>query len=294
MEMELLLQKAKVLIEALPYIQEYNNKIIVVKYGGSAMIDEVQKKNVIEDLALLKIVGFKPIVVHGGGKEINKWIEKVGMKSSFVNGLRVTDDETMEIVEMVLSKVNKELVQMMESIGVKAVGISGKDGATLKVTKCFSNNLDIGYVGKIKEVDTTLLQTLLDNDFTPIISPIGMDDKYHTHNINADDVACAVATAVKAEKLVFLTDIEGLCRDPKDSSTLISELTVPEAKEFLDSGNAGGGMLPKLINCIEAVEKGVSRVHILDGRIQHSLLLELFTNKGIGTMILDCEKGVKQ
>jgi len=294
MELEILLQKAKVLIEALPYIQGYDNKIIVVKYGGSAMIDETKKKNVINDLALLKAIGFKPIVVHGGGKEINKWVEKIGMKSKFVNGLRVTDEQTLEVVEMVLSKVNKELVQIMESVGVKAVGISGKDGGTLKVTKRLSDDLDIGFVGKIKEVDTALLKTLLDNDFTPIISPIGIDDEYNTYNINADDVACAVATAVKAEKLVFLTDIEGVCRDPKDSSTLISELTVPEAKEFLDSGNAGGGMLPKLINCIDAVENGVSRVNILDGRIQHSLLLELFTNKGIGTMILDCEKGVKK
>ena len=294
MELEILLQKAKVLIEALPYIQGYDNKIIVVKYGGSAMVDETKKKNVINDLALLKAIGFKPIVVHGGGKEINKWIEKVGMKSKFVNGLRVTDEQTLEVVEMVLSKINKELVQIMESVGVKAVGISGKDGGTLKVTKRLSDDLDIGFVGKIKGVDTALLKTLLDNDFTPIISPIGIDDKYKTYNINADDVACAVATALKAEKLVFLTDIEGVCRDPKDSSTLISELTVPEAKEFLDSGNAGGGMLPKLINCIDAVENGVSRVNILDGRIQHSLLLELFTNKGIGTMILDCEKGVKK
>jgi len=294
MELEILLQKAKVLIEALPYIQGYDNKIIVVKYGGSAMIDETKKKNVINDLALLKAIGFKPIVVHGGGKEINKWVEKIGMKSKFVNGLRVTDGQTLEVVEMVLSKVNKQLVQIMESVGVKAVGISGKDGGMFKVTKRLSDDLDIGFVGKIKEVDTALLKTLLDNDFTPVISPIGIDDKYNTYNINADDVACAVAISVKAEKLVFLTDIEGVCRDPKDSSTLISELTVPEAKEFLDSGNAGGGMLPKLINCIDAVENGVSRVNILDGRIQHSLLLELFTNKGIGTMILDCEKGVKK
>lgn len=294
MDIELLLEKAKVLIEALPYIQEYNSKIIVVKYGGSAMIDEEKKKNVIKDLALLKTIGFKPIVVHGGGKEISKWVEKVGMKSTFVNGLRVTDVDTMEIVEMVLSKINKELVQIMESIGVKAVGISGKDGGTFKVTKMFSNDLDIGFVGKIKEVDTTLLKTLLENDFIPIISPIGINDQYDTYNINADDAACAIATAVKAEKLVFMTDIEGVCKDPTDSSTLISELTVPEVKEFLDNGYAGGGMLPKLINCIDAVENGVSRVHILDGRVQHSLLLELFTNKGIGTMILNCEKGVMQ
>jgi len=294
MEIELLLQKANVLIEALPYIQEYSNKVVVIKYGGSAMIDEELKKNVVEDLALLKIVGFKPIVVHGGGKEINKWVDRMGIKNTFVNGLRVTDEQTMEIAEMVLSKLNKELVQIMESNGVKAVGINGKDGGTIKVNKRFVNDLDIGLVGKIKKIDTSLLNTLLDNDFTPIISPIGLDDQFQEYNINADDVACAVATAVKAEKLVFLTDIEGVCRDPSDSSTLISELTVTEAKEFLDSGNAGGGMLPKLINCIDAVENGVSRVHILDGRIQHSLLLEFFTNNGIGTMILNSEKGENQ
>ncbi|MGB4437854.1 MAG: acetylglutamate kinase [Sedimentibacter sp.] len=294
MDIDLMLRKANVFIEALPQIKDNSNKVVVIKYGGSAMIDEELKKNVVEDLALLKIAGFKPIVVHGGGKEINKWVDRLGIKNTFVNGLRVTDEQTMEIAEMVLSKLNKELVQIMESNGVKAVGISGKDGGTIKVNKRFVNDLDIGLVGKIKKVDTSLLNTLLDNDFTPIISPIGLDDQFQEYNINADDVACAVATAVKAEKLVFLTDIEGVCRDPKDSSTLISELTVPEAKEFLDSGNAGGGMLPKLINCIDAVENGVSRVHILDGRIQHSLLLEFFTNKGIGTIILNSEKGANQ
>lgn len=288
MEIELLLQKSNVKVEAMPQIQESSSKIVVVKYGGSAMIDEELKKNVIEDVILLKNAGLKPIIVHGGGKEINKWVDKLGIKNTFVNGLRVTDAQTMEIAEMVLSKLNKQLVKISESMGVKAVGISGKDGGTIKVIKRYVNDLDIGYVGKITKVDISLLMTLMDNDFIPIISPIGLDDQFQEYNINADDVACAVATAVKAEKLVFLTDIEGVCRDPKDSSTLISELTVPEARKFLDSGNAGGGMLPKLINCIDAVENGVSRVHILDGRLQHSLLLEFFTNKNIGTMILNC------
>ncbi|MDW5299043.1 MAG: acetylglutamate kinase [Sedimentibacter sp.] len=288
MEIELLFQKSNVKVEDMPQIQECSSKIIVVKYGGSAMIDEELKKNVIEDVVSLKNAGFKPIIVHGGGKEINKWVNKLGIKNTFVNGLRVTDAQTMEIAEMVLSKLNKQLVKISEGMGVKAVGISGKDGGTIKVIKRYVNDLDIGYVGKITKVDTTLMMTLMDNDFIPIISPIGLDEQFQEYNINADDVACAVATAVKAEKLVFLTDIEGVCRDPKDSSTLISELTVPEARKFLDSGNAGGGMLPKLINCIDAVENGVSRVHILDGRIQHSLLLEFFTNKNIGTMILNC------
>ncbi|SCP97109.1 acetylglutamate kinase [Anaerobium acetethylicum] len=287
MEMELWLEKAQVLIEALPYIQKFNGKIIVVKYGGSAMVDEELKKNVIKDVALLKLVGFKPIIVHGGGKEISSWIAKVGMETKFVNGLRVTDAPTMEIAEMVLGRVNKSLVQLMQSNGVKAVGISGKDGGTIKVDKKLSNGQDIGFVGDVKEVDAGLLNTLLENDFVPVICPIGTDDLYNTYNINADDAACAIATAVKAEKLAFLTDIEGVYRDPKDPSTLISELTIPEAKELLSSGNVGGGMLPKLNNCIDAVESGVSRVHILDGRIEHCLLLEFFTNKGIGTAILN-------
>lgn len=286
MEMELWLQKAQVLIEALPYIQRFNGKIIVVKYGGSAMVDDELKKNVIKDVALLKLVGFKPIIVHGGGKEISRWIKKVGMEPNFVNGLRVTDEPTMEIAEMVLNKVNKSLVQMMESLGVKAVGMSGKDGSTIRVDKKLSNGKDIGFVGEVKEVKADLINTLLENDFIPVICPIGIDDDYHTYNINADDAACAIAKSVKAEKLAFLTDIEGVYRDPLRSETLISELTIPEAKEFLQSGNVGGGMLPKLQNCIDAIESGVSRVHILDGRIEHCLLLEFFTNKGIGTAIL--------
>lgn len=291
MEMELWLQKAQVLIEALPYIQKFNGKIIVVKYGGSAMIDEDLKKNVIKDVALLKLVGFKPIIVHGGGKEISGWINKVGMETTFVNGLRVTDKPTMEIAEMVLGKVNKGLVQMMESVGVKAVGISGKDGKTIIVDKKYSGGKDIGFVGEVKDIDTTLIKTLLENDFVPVICPIGIDEKFQTYNINADDAACAIAMAVKAEKLAFLTDIEGVYKDPEDPSTLISELTTEEAKDFLDGGNIGGGMLPKLKNCIDAVESGVSRVHILDGRIEHCLLLEFFTNKGIGTAILNHMEG---
>ena len=288
--MELWLQKAQVLIEALPYIQKFNGKIIVVKYGGSAMVDEELKKNVIEDVALLKLVGFKPIIVHGGGKEISKWIDKVGMETNFVNGLRVTDEATMEIAEMVLGKVNKGLVQLMESVGVQAAGISGKDGGTLQVDKKYSEGQDIGFVGEVKKVNTDLIHTLLENDFVPVICPIGIDDEFQTYNINADDAACAIAMAIEAEKLAFLTDIEGVYRDSKDPSTLISELTIPEAKQLLESGNVGGGMLPKLQNCVDAVESGVSRVHILDGRIAHCLLLEFFTNKGIGTAILNSQE----
>ena len=287
--MEMWLEKANVLIEALPYIQRFHGKTIVVKYG-SAMVDHELKKDVIRDVALLKLVGFRPIIVHGGGKEITSWLARLGKESQFVNGLRVTDKETMLVAEMVLNRVNKGLVSMMEKVGLKAVGISGKDGTVLKVDKKLSKGQDIGYVGEVKEVNPLLLNTLLDNDFIPVICPIGSDDGYYSYNINADDAACAIAKAMKASKLVFLTDIEGVYRDPADKTSLISEMTVPEALEFLDSGNVGGGMLPKLANCIEAIQSGVSRVHILDGRIAHSLLLEFFTNKGIGTAIIGDEE----
>lgn len=284
--METLMAKAEVLIEALPYIQRFNKKIIVVKYGGSAMIDEELKAQVIQDVALLKLVGFKPVIVHGGGKDISKWVEKTGMKPEFVNGLRKTDAPTMEIAEMVLNRVNKSLVQMVSKIGVQAVGISGKDGDLLKVEKKLSDGKDIGYVGEITEVNPKIIYDLLDRDFLPIICPIGVDEQYDTYNINADDAASAIAKALKAEKLAFLTDIEGVLRDPSDASTLISELTISKAKELINEGIVGGGMIPKLYNCIDAIEEGVSRVHILDGRIAHCLLLEFFTNRGIGTAIL--------
>lgn len=291
MEMDLWLHKAEVLIEALPYIQRFNRKIIVVKYGGSAMVDEELKKNVMKDVTLLKLVGFKPIIVHGGGKEISKWVNKIGKEAEFINGLRVTDEETMEIAEMVLGKVNKNLVQMVEELGVKAIGLSGKDGCMLKVDKKYSDGQDIGFVGEIKEVNPSILFDLLEKDFVPVVAPVGLDDDFNTYNINADDAACAIARAVSAEKLAFLTDIEGVLRDPADKSTLISELTIEEARELLGGGTIGGGMLPKLNNCIDAIENGVSRVHILDGRIAHCLLLEIFTNKGIGTAIISDSEG---
>ena len=284
------IQKANVLNEALPYIQRFQGKIIVVKYGGSAMVDHELKKNVIRDVALLKLVGFRPIIVHGGGKEITKWVNKVGLETNFVNGLRVTDKDTMEVAEMVLNKVNKGLVSMMEKVGVKAVGISGKDGSLLKVKKKLSGGKDIGFVGEVKQVNTELLETLLDSGFVPVICPVGSDDECHSYNVNADDAACAVASAMEAAKLAFLTDIEGVYRDPLDKSSLISELTVPEAEELLASGNVGGGMLPKIRNCVDAINAGVSRVHILDGRLPHCLLLEFFTNKGVGTAIIGDEE----
>lgn len=289
-DMTEIMEKAEVLIEALPYIQRFNRKIIVVKYGGSAMVDEELKRHVIQDVTLLKLVGFKPIIVHGGGKEISKWVAKAGKEPVFINGLRKTDAETMEIAEMVLNKVGKSLVSLVQELGVKAISISGKDGGMLKVEKKYSDGKDIGFVGDIKDVDPKIILDLLEQDYLPIICPIGLDDDFNTYNINADDAACAIAKAVNAEKLAFLTDIEGVYEDPDDKSTLISELTVAEGKELLKSGHIGGGMLPKLNNCMDAVENGVSRVHILDGRIAHCLLLEIFTNKGIGTAIIGDEE----
>ena len=281
-----IMTKANTLIEALPYIRRFNGATIIVKYGGSAMLDDQLKMNVIKDVALLKLVGMRPIIVHGGGKEISKWVGKVGMEPQFINGLRVTDAETMELAEMVLGKVNKSLVQLVEQLGVRAIGISGKDGGLLKVDKKLADGEDIGFVGDVKQVNAQILYDLLEKDFLPIICPIGMDDDYNTYNINADDAACAIARAMQVEKLAFLTDIEGVYKDPKDPSTLISELEVEEAKHLIGDGYIGGGMLPKLQNCIDAIESGVSRVHIIDGRIPHCLLLEIFTNKGIGTAIL--------
>ncbi|MCL2254189.1 MAG: acetylglutamate kinase [Lachnospiraceae bacterium] len=301
-------KKAEVLIEALPYIRKFNRKVIVVKYGGSAMENDELKKNVIKDVTLLKLVGFKPIIVHGGGKEINRWVSRVNRESNFINGLRETDEDMMEIVEMVLSKVNKSLVNMIQELGVKAIGISGKDGGMLKAEKMLSEGKDIGFVGEIKDVDPKILFNLLDNDFLPVVAPTGFDENFNTFNINADDAACAIAKAVNADKLVFLTDVEGLYRNYPDENSFVSRICVSEADELLRSGNINGGMLPKLRNCIDAIQggdnlenhtngdrkQGVGRVHILDGRIPHCLLLEIFTNEGIGTAIIrDEEVGTK-
>ena len=288
-DMEKILQKAEVLIEALPYIQKFNRKIIVVKYGGSAMSNVELQKKVIEDVTLLKLVGFKPIIVHGGGKEISNWVSKIGKESQFVNGLRVTDEETMEIAEMVLNKVNKRLVNMVNELGVSAIGISGKDGGLLKVDKKLSDGKDIGFVGNIKEVNPKILYDMLEKDFLPIVAPIGFGDNFDTYNINADDAACAIAKAVGADKLVFLTDIEGLYKDINDKSSFISRITAQEAEDLINEGIIGGGMLPKLGNCTSAILNGVNRVHILDGRIPHCLLLEIFTNEGVGTAIIKNE-----
>jgi len=293
-DIEQVLQKASVLVEALPYIQKFNRKIIVIKYGGSAMSNEEIQKKVIEDVVLLKLVGFKPILVHGGGKAISHWVNKTGKEAEFYKGLRITDEETMEIAEMVLNRINKSLVAMAEQLGVKAVGISGKDGKLLNVDKRYVDGQDIGFVGDIKKVDSKILFDLLEMDFLPIVAPAGLDDDFNTYNINADDAACEIAKAVGAEKLAFLTDIDGLYRDLKDPTSLISRITVSDARNLIDGGFIGGGMLPKLGNCIQAVEDGVRRVHILDGRIPHCLLLEIFTKEGIGTMIIGDNDPIRQ
>lgn len=289
-KLDKLVEKADVLIEALPYIQRFNRKIIVVKYGGSAMLDEDFMTNVIQDVTLLKLVGFKPIIVHGGGKAISGHIDKLGMETEFKNGLRVTDEETRDAAEMVLNSVNKRLVQMVEKLGVRAIGISGKDGNLLRVEKKLADGEDIGYVGEVKEVNVEILLDLIEKDFLPIVCPIGLDEEFDGYNINADDAASAIAKAVKAEKLAFLTDTPGVYMDADDEDSVISEMTVTEAKALIEDGTIAGGMIPKINNCIDAIDDGVKRVHILDGRIPHCILLEIFTNKGIGTAILSDEQ----
>ena len=270
-------KKAEVLVEALPYIQKFNRKIIVVKYGGSAMTDEALESNVIKDVTLLKLVGFKPIIVHGGGKAISSWVKKSGKEAKFVNGLRVTDAETMEIAEMVLGRLSKKLVTMVEQLGSKAVGISGKDGRLLEVKKKYAGGEDIGYVGEITKVNPKILFDLLDDDYLPIVAPIGLDGNFATYNINADEAACQIAKAVGADKLVYLTDVEGLYRDFNDKSSFISRISVDDADKLIADGLIGGGMLPKLENSFAALRAGVKRVVITRA--------DLLGQEGQGTVI---------
>lgn len=288
--MEEIMLKAETLIEALPYIRDFNGKTVVVKYGGSAMVQAELEESVMKDVVLLKLVGMNPVIVHGGGKEISRWVQLLGKKPEFVEGFRVTDEETMEVAEMVLNKVNKHLVQFIETLGVSAAGITGKDGRTMIVEKKFVNGSDIGFVGDVKKVNPELIETLIKNDFIPIIAPIGLGEDGMSYNINADDAACAIAAAIHAEKLAFMTDMEGVLMDVNDKNSLVSVLTLDKAEEMINSGAARGGMIPKLLNCIDAVKNGVNRVHILDGRRLHCLLLEFFTRKGIGTAIVNDEK----
>ena len=284
--MEEYIGKAKILVEALPYIKRFYNKTVVVKYGGSAMINPQIKETVMQDIALMRLVGMHPVVVHGGGPEINTFLDKLEIPSHFIHGLRVTDDAAMEIVEMVLAgKVNKAIVTDIERQGVKSVGISGKDGGILKARKIDKDGVDYGCVGEVEEVDPALIQSLIEDGFVPVIAPIGKDNQGRTYNINADYAAVAIAGALKAEKLVFLTDVKGVMRDMQDPNSIMSFLRAEKVPELIADGTISGGMIPKVECCMAAVKKGVNNVHILDGRVEHCLILEIFTPEGIGTMI---------
>lgn len=284
--MDEVIQKAQILTEALPYIKEFNGITVVVKYGGSALVNEEVKDTLMKDIALMKYVGFKPVLVHGGGKDINKMLELYGKEPEFKDGLRVTDELTMDVVQMMLAgKLNKNLVTDICSHGINAVGICGKDANMLKVRKLMPNGNDIGFVGEVEEVNTELIGTLLDNDFVPVISPIGVDESGHSYNINADYAAAAIAGALKAEKLVFITDVDGILEDVNDPRSVISVVHVDEVRKMIEDGRITGGMIPKVDCCIAGVDAGVPNVHILDGRVPHCLILEIFTKKGIGTLI---------
>ncbi|SMP50917.1 N-acetylglutamate kinase [Sphaerochaeta associata] len=290
-QMQTEILKAEVLIEAIPYIRRFAGSIVVVKYGGSAMVDENLKKSVIQDIAMLKYIGLKPVVVHGGGKEITSLLDRLGKKSEFLDGLRVTDEETAQVAEMVLSgSIAKALVDELEGVGIKAVGISGKDGRTMLCSrKLDEKGRDLGFVGQIDKVDTSLLDTLLANNFVPVVSPVGVDGKGNTYNINADYAASAVAGALSAQKLMFLTDVEGILKDKDDPSSILRTLSKAQALSYIADGTVKGGMIPKVQCCIDGLEKGVESVHVLDGRVSHAILLEIFTTKGIGTMVTDKE-----
>lgn len=286
MKMQDIINKAEVLTEALPYIKEFSGITVVIKYGGAALVNEDIKKTIIKDIALMKYVGFKPVVVHGGGKDINRALEKIGKQPEFKDGLRVTDAETMEVVQQVLAgKLNKDIATELCLHGINAVGICGKDANFMQVRKAHPNGMDLGFVGEVTEVNTGLVRTLIDNDFVPVISSIGVDENGTSYNVNADYAAVAVAGALHAEKLVFITDVPGILTDVNDLDSVISVIHIDEVREMIDKGIISGGMIPKVQCCIEGVEQGVSNVHILDGRIPHCLILEIFTKKGCGTLI---------
>ncbi len=284
-----IIRKAEILIEALPYIQALSGKTVVIKYGGNAMINEELKNSVMEDITLLKYIGMNPIVVHGGGPEINKALKSYDIKSEFINGLRITDAATMEVAQMVLvGKTNKEVVSLLNRKGGKAIGISGIDGGLLECEKHVEMvdgiPVDLGYVGRITRINTHVLEVLTKDEYIPVVAPIGTDATGQSYNINADTVAAELACALKAEKLMLLTDVEGV-KASKDSDEILHALTVKQVHELIDRGIIVGGMIPKVLGCVNAVENGVGRTHIVDGRIPHCILLEIFTNKGIGTMI---------
>lgn len=277
-------QRAEVLTQALPYIRLYNGKIIVIKYGGNAMIDEQLKQQVMEDIALLWLIGVKVVLVHGGGPEISELMTKLGKEPEFVDGLRVTDKETVDIVQMVLAgKVNKTLVNLLEMKGGKAMGISGMDGCLIEAKP---KDIRLGYVGEITNVNIEPVTDLLEKGYIPVISTIGCDKEGNAYNINGDTAAAFIAGAMNAEKLFMMTDIDGILRDKDDPTTIIPHLTVSEAKKLYDEGVVSGGMIPKVDCCIEAINKGVKNVTIMDGRVPHSILMELLTDEGAGTMVV--------
>lgn len=279
------LEKAEILVEALPYIKQFYGRRVVIKYGGAAMTDDCLKQKVMQDIVLMKYVGMDPIVVHGGGPEINAMLKRLDMKSSFVNGLRVTDADTMEVVEMVLGgKVNKQIVSGINASGGKAIGMSGKDGGLIEADFADASGT-MGFVGEVKNVYPEILETVINNGYIPVIAPIGVDSEQRSYNINADLVAAAIAVAMKADKLVLLTDVPGLLMDAKNPDSLISVLKVGEVPSYINRGIIAGGMIPKVQCCVEAVQGGVGRTHIIDGRVPHSILLEIFTKKGVGTMV---------
>lgn len=281
------MEKAEILVEALPYIKEFYGKKVVIKYGGAAMTDRVLKNKVMQDIVLMKFVGMHPIVVHGGGPEINNMLRRLGLKVAFENGLRVTDRETMGVVEMVLGgKVNKEIVAGINACGGKAIGISGKDGGLIEA-RPVDDTGKMGFAGEVHRVNPEVVESIIENGYIPVIAPIGTDHKQESYNINADTAAAAIAVAIKADKLVLLTDVPGLLENPEDSESLISVLRVSEVDNYLERGVIAGGMVPKIKCCVESVTGGVGRTHIIDGRIPHSILLEIFTDEGIGTMVVD-------
>ena len=285
-KMQEYIKKASILVEALPYIKEFSGITVVIKYGGSVLLDENIKQTIIKDIALMKFVGMNPVVVHGGGPEINKMLERVGIKSGFHNGLRITDAQTMEIVEMVLAgKAGKAIAGDITMQGIPAISLSGKDAGLLKAEKITPDGVDIGFVGNVTQVNVPLIETLIEKGYVPVIASVGVDSFGQTYNINADYAAVAVAGALKAGKLVFLTDVPGILKDPNDKNSLIPRIGAMEVKDMIEKGIITGGMIPKAECCMAGVEAGVLQVHILDGRVEHALILEIFTKDGIGTLV---------